>query len=209
MTTFTMSSDRLKQLERAKTVMYAGIEEMYHKGEYTELERRWIDALRRCSNFQLEAECSWHEFNLMRSLHDAAYLEDIIQQWDQTPSITRPTVTREASEERLRDLREDIAEMELMIKEAREKGCFWSIIPLLEYFALPEEERVGTSFYPLLPSFTRKMYDGIQSSTQRSQQPERRRIGPIDRLKRFRIRLPFIGGEVDIEANDIHRRDTD
>ena len=195
MITRAMSLDDLEQFQKAKPAIYAAIEEMYQNEQYSELERQLIHKLRSLGNLQLEAACSWFEYDLMRAPHDIANLEDIIQNWDQIPPTERLTIDREASEGRLCSLKEEIAWKENEVQKARSDGYHWSIVPLLEYFALPDEERTETSFYPLLPFFMKEAYEVMQT-------PRKPKPGLMDRLKRFRIGIYVSGGEAEIEMQD-------
>ena len=143
----------------------------------------------------MEAACSWFEYDLLRAPHDIAYLEGVVQNWDRIPSTQRPTVDREATQDRLRILKEEIAWKENEVQKARSQGCFWSIIPLLEYFDLPEAQRVGKTFYPLLPSFMQRAYEVVQS-------PRKPKPGLMERIKRFRVGITSNGGEAEIEMED-------
>ena len=194
MITRAMSLEHLEQLKKAETGIYAAIEEMYQKGEFTKQERELIRISRDLGNEQLDAACSWYEYDLMRGPHDVAYLEGVIQQWDKVPPTERPTMSREAAEDRLRNLKEDIDTKEARVEKARKEDHFWSIVPLLEYFALPEQERTRTSFYPLLPFFMQKAYERMQT-------PRKPKPRLTERIKRFRIGISMTGGEAEIESH--------
>ena len=200
MITRAVSLEHTERLKKAKPAIYAAIEEVYQRGEYTERERQLIRKLRDLGNWQLEAACSWFEFDLMRGPHDMDYLEGVVQQWEQIPPKDRPTISLEAAEDRLRKLKKEIADKETEVERARREGHFWSIVPLLEYYSLGEEERGGTSFYPLLPFFMQRAYERMQN-------PRKQKPGLMQRLKRFRIGISQTGDEAEIEIHDL--RDSD
>ena len=200
MITRAMSLERLEQLKKAEPAVYAAIEEMYQKREYTERERQLIEKLRELGNWQLEAACSWFEFDLMRGPHDVNYLEGVIQQWDKLSPTERPAISREAVEDRLLNLKNEIANKEAEAKDAQKHGYFWSIVPLLEYFTLPEDERAGTSFYPLLPFFMQEAYERIQNPRPQKPGAIARWVGNIKRL-RLRVTVFGTGGEAEIERH--------
>ena len=201
MITTAMSLDNLEKLRKAKPAIYAAIEGIYQNGQYSKLEHQLIQELRNLGNWQLEAACSWFEYDLMRAPHDIAYLEGVVQNWERIPPNERLTINREVTEARLRSLKEEIAWKENEVRKARTGGYLWSIVPLLEYFVLPEEERTGTSYYPLLPFFMRKAYEIMQN-------PRKPKPGLMERLKRFRIGVSPNGGEVEIEMKDLQISDS-
>ena len=196
MITRAVSLEHTERLKKAKPAIYAAIEEVYQRGDYSGRERQLIQELRDLGNWQLEAACSWFEFDLMRGPHDVDYLESIIRQWEQMPPTDRPTISREAAEERLCNLKKEIAEKEAEVAISRREGCFWSIVPLLEYFSSKEEEREGTSFYPLLPFFMKKAYERMQT-------PRKPKPGLMQRLKRLKFGISQTGGEAEIEIHDL------
>lgn len=195
MITRAMSLEKLEQLRKSKPAIYAAIEMMYQSEQYSKLERQLIHELRNLGNWQLEAACSWFEYDLMRAPHEVAYLESVILNWDRIPPTERPTMDKGASESRLHSLKEEITWKENEVQKARRGGYLWSIVPLLEYFALPEEERTGTSYYPLLPFFMKKAYEVMQN-------PRKPKPSLMERLKRFRIGISPNGGEAEIEMQD-------
>ena len=194
-----MTLDRLDRLKEAKPTLYFYFEEMFQNGSYTNRERELILKLLDLGHWQMEAACSWFEYDLLRAPHEKAQLENIIDNWDQIQLVQRPAVTREAIEKRRSDLETEAIEKAAIVKRAKEEGCFWSIVPLLQFFDLPEEERAGKSCYPLLPFFMQRAYEEMQN-------PRQSKPGWIALLfgsiKRFRFAISEKGGEVEIERYD-------
>ena len=191
--------ERLERLKKAEPAIYFHIEEMFLRCSYTKREHKAMRGLIDLGNFQLGAACSWFEYDLMRAPYEVHYLEGVIQGWDQTPPSERPTVSRGAVTNRLVNLSKEIREKEADVESARKGGYFWSIVPLLEFFDLPEEDRVGKSCYPLLPNLMQEAY-------RRMQIPKQPRPGLTVRwmanIKRLRLAVSGTGGEVEIERHE-------
>ena len=194
-----MTLERLERLKKAEPAIYFHIEEMFREGSYAGREHRALRGLIDLGNMQLEAACVWFEYDLMRAPYEVHYLESVIQRWDQIPPLERPAVSRETVRNRLIDLRKEIREKEADLEGAKRGGYFWSIVPLLEFFDLPEEERVGKSCYPLLPSLMQEAYKRLQTPKQPRRSLMSRWIGSI---KRLRLAISGTGGEVEIERHE-------
>ena len=194
-----LSLERLEQLKRAEPAIYFHIEELAQRGTYSRKDYAFIRSLMDLGIEQMQSASAWYEYELMRSRHEVAYLEGVIQHWDQTPLSERPSVCRETSSERLRDLLEEMKQIEVITTSARKKGAFWSIVPLLEFFDLPEEERAGKSCFPLLPHFMQKAYLEILLANRIKAGLMARWIANIRRLK---IGGSVTGGGVEIDHND-------
>ena len=188
--------ERLDRLKEAEPTLYFHFEEMFQNGLYTNRERELIRKLLDLGHWQMKAACSWFEYDLLRAPHEKARLEYIIENWDQVPLVERPAVPREAVEERHFDLEAEAFQKEAIVKRAKEEGCFWSIVPLLEFFDLPEEERAGKSCYPLLPFFMQRAYEEMQNPRQPNPGWAARLIQSV---KRFRFAISGKGGEIEIE----------
>ena len=186
MVQISASLDRLECLKQAELAMYFHIEEMFRNGNFTEQEGELVWRLIDIGKRQLEAACNWYEYDLMRAPYEVHYLEGVNQRWDQIPPSERPTASREAVASRLINLREEIRKKEAQVESDKEGGYFWSIVPLLEFFDLPEEERAGKSCYPLLPFFMQEAYKQMQASKQRKPGMVAQWIG---RVKRLRLRV--------------------
>ncbi len=188
--------ERLERLKKAESAMYFHLEKMLLKGTYTREEQELVDRLLDLGKHQLEAEFSWFEYDLMRAPHEVHCLEGIIEQWDQIPPSKRPAITREAVMDRLKNLRKDISQKEAAVEKAKKEGNFWSIVPLLNFFDLPEEERINMSCYPLLPYFMQQAYTRMQTP----RQPRSGLIGRwIGSIRRLRFAVSDRGGEVEVE----------
>ena len=199
-----ISLERLDRLKEAEPALYFHFEEMFQNGSYTSRERELIRKLLDLGRWQMEAACSWFEYDLLRVPHEKAQLEDVIENWDQIQLVERPAITIEAIEKRRSDLEAEAIQKEAIVKRAKEEGCFWSIVPLLEYFNLPEEERAGKSCYPLLPFFMQRAYEEIQNS----RQPIPGWVARlIESIKRFRFAISGKGGEIEIERYDPRESD--
>ena len=198
MTDRPMTLERLEQLKKAEPAIYFQIEEMFQKGTYTRREQELIRRLMDLGSWQLGAACSWFEYDLMRAPYEVLNLEYVMQKWDHITPAERPAITREAVSDRLANLRKEIGIKEAAIAEAKEKGHFWSIVPLLQFFDLPEEERVGKSCYSLLPYFMQQAYTRMRI-------PKQPRHGSIARwlggIKRIRVSVSDRGGEVELERH--------
>ena len=196
-----MTLERLEQLKKAEPAIYFHIEEMFQRGTFTRREQKFFRRLINLGNWQLGATCSWFEFDLLRAPYEVQYLEDVMQQWDHIPHAERPAITREAVADRLANLRKEIRRKEIDIERAKEKGCFWSIVPLLEFFDLTGDERARKSCYPLLPSFMQRAYSRMQTPRQPRPGLLARWVENIRRL-RLRVFVTGSGGEVDIEHHE-------
>ena len=194
-----MTLERLEQLKRAESAVYFHIEETFRKGTYTKQEQQYFRRLIDLGNLQLEAAFSWFEYDLMRAPHEVDYLENAIVQWEHLPPAERPAITHEAVADRLANLRIEIRKKQAVVEEAKRGGYFWSIVPLLEFFDLPEEERACRSCYPLLPSFMRRAYLRMQT-------PKQTRPGLMSRwlgnIRRLRFAISDRGGEMEMERHD-------
>ena len=191
--------ERLEQLKKAEPAIYFHIEEIFQSGTYTKQEHSLIRMLIELGNFQLEAACSWFEYDLLRAPYEVGYLESVILQWDQLPPSERPAISREVVEERLLNLKESLSQKESAVESARKEGVFWSIVPLPEFFDLPEEERADKSCYPFLPNLMQEAY--MQMKTPRQQQPGLI-VRWIGNIKRLRFSVSETGGEVEIERHE-------
>ena len=196
--------ERLEQLKKAEPAIHFHIEEVFRKCSYGKREHKAMQGLIALGNSQLTAPCSWFEYDLMRAPHDVHYLEGVIQGWDQIPPSERPAISRETITNRLMKLRKEIREKEADVESAREGGYFWSIVPLLEFFDLSEEERAVKSCYPLLPNLMQEAYKRMQTPKQPRPRLIARWIGSI---KRLTLAVPAIGGKVEIERHE--SRDSD
>ena len=196
--------ERLERLKKAEPAIYFHIEEMFRKSFYAKREHKAMRGLIDLGNFQLEAACSWFEYDLMRAQYEVHYLEGVIQGWDQIPPSEHPAVSREAVTNRLINLRKELRKKEADVESARKGGYFWSIVPLLEFFDLPEEDRVGKSCYPLLPNLMQEAYKRMQTPKQPRPSLIARWIGDIQRL---RLAVSGTGCEVEIERYE--PRDSD
>ena len=199
-----MSLERLDQLKKAETAIYSHLEEMFRNGSYTNQQRDFIRGVLDLGHWQISAGCSWFEYDLLRAPHEVAQLEDVIQNWDQKPPAERPSLNRETVEKKLFDLQKGIRQKEAEVEKAKREGCFWSIVPLLEFFDLPEEERAGMSCYPLLPFFMQKAYEEMQTPRQPKPGLMARLLGSIKRIK---VAISVKGGEVEIERYDPGKSD--
>ena len=196
MVAHAMSPERLERLKKAEPAIYAAIEEMFQNGTYTKREHEIIRRLINLGNFQLRAAFSWFEYDLMRAPYEVDYLEGAAQQWEQIPLGERPAISREAVVDRLLNLKENINKKEAAVERARKEGHFWSAIPLLEYFDLPEKERAGKSFYPLLPNIMQEAYTRMQMP----RKPEPRLIVRwMESIKRLTFAVSGKGVKVEIE----------
>ena len=191
--------ERLERLKGAEPTIYFHIEEMFRKDSYAKRKHKAMRELIDLGYWQLGAPCVWFEYDLMRAPYEVHYLEGVIQGWDEIPPAERPAVSLEAVTSRLINLRNEIREKEADVEGARKGGYFWSVVPLLEFFDLPEEERVGKSCYPLLPSFMQEAYKRMQTPKQPRPSLIARWIGNIKRLK---LAISGTGGEVHIESHE-------
>lgn len=66
--------ESLERLKKAEPAIYCHIEEMFRGCQYTRREREAMRGLIDLGNFQLKAECSWYEYDLLRAPHDSSLL---------------------------------------------------------------------------------------------------------------------------------------
>lgn len=191
----------LERLKKAEPAIYRHIEEMFRGCQYTRREREAMRGLIDLGNFQLKAECNWYEYDLLRAPHEVAYWDGIIHRWDQIAPSERPTSSRQVAQEHLAELKSNVVRKETVVKDAKRKGHFWSIVPLLEFFDLPEEDREGRSCYPLLPSLMQKAYMRMQMPEQEERGSITRWLGSVKRL-RFGLAVFGLGGQVEIERRE-------
>ena len=199
-----MSLERLERLKKAETTLYFHFEEMFRQGTFTKIEQDLIRGLLDQGHWQMKERFSWFEYDLLVAHYEVAQLEDILQKWDQIPPAEHLGTSRAEVKSRLEYLRKEIQEKDDAVESAKKEGCFWSIVPLLEFFDLPEEERAGKSCYPLLPFFMQEAYMEMQT-------PKNPKQGFIARwinsVRRFRLGGSPTGGEVEIEFHE--PRDSD
>ena len=196
--------ERLGRLKKAETAIYFHIEEMFRKCAYTGRQHSAMRGLIDLGNMQLKAACSWYEYDLMRATYEVYYLEDVIQRWDEIPPSERPAISLESATKRLINVKKEIGSKEADVEGAKNGGYFWSIVPLLEFFELPEEERVGKSCYPLLPGLMQEAYKRMQNPRKRSTSLT---VRWLSNIKRLRLAISGTGGEVEIERHEIGHSD--
>ena len=191
-----LSPERLDRLKKAEPAIYFHIEELAQRGTYEKKDYVFIRSLMDLGIAQMESASGWYEYELIRSRHEVSYLEKVTQHWDQTALSERPTVCRELASERLHDLLDEMKRIEVVIASARKEGKYWSILPLLEFFDLPEDERAGKSCFPLLPHLMQRAYLEILLANRIKPGLIARWIASIRRLK---VGGSVTGGGVEID----------
>ena len=150
--------ERLEQLKSAEPAVYLHLEELFKEGKYSNMDLEHIRRLMNLGYAQLQAACSWFEYDLMLAPHKVAELESVINQRDQIPTAERPVASINTLSDRLISFRKEIEQKENLVESSRKDGAFWSIVPLLAFFDLSAEERADKSCYPLLPYFMQEAY---------------------------------------------------
>ena len=196
-----VAHERLERLKQGLPAVYFHIQEVFRQGTYNERDETLITILLRLGTEQLDAPCAWYEYDLLKAPYEVADLESTIELWDQIPPMERPTISRDTLVDRLDDLKRDIAVKEKRVAKAKEVGVSWSIVPLLEFFELTDEERSGKSCYPLLPPFMQEAFTKMQIAQQRKPCLWTRWMQSI---KRLRLAVSQTGGEIEIERDE-HR----
>ena len=191
--------ERFKRLKQALPAVYFHIEEAFRQGDYDEQDEARITLLLRLGTEQMDAPCAWYEYDLLKAPYEITHLQSTIELWDQIPPMERPTTSRDTLIDRLDDLKREIVVKEKCVANANETGDSWSIVPLLEFFDLTEEERSGKSCYPLLPFFIQQAFTEMQTAQQRKPGLWTRWIQSI---KRLRLSVSETGGEVEIEIHE-------
>ncbi len=194
----SITYERLERLKKAEPAIYFHTDTMFRESALSPREEDYVRRMMSLGKYQMKAKCSWYEYDLMRAPYEVEYLEGVVQEWDQIPPSKHPTLSREAATERLLALKRDVSRKEAVNADAKSKGSFWSIVPLLEFFDLPEEERVGKSCYPLLPYFMQGAYEFMQS-------PKAKKsvlVRWVEGITRIRFPIPGTRGEVEIERKE-------
>ena len=133
---------RAEELNNVIPAMYQAVNDV---GKSVEVDTYHFKLAWRLGMLQLNAPCSWYEYDCIKAYYRILDL-----------SSTHFTDSARDSQIEIQNLQTDMLKKHKLVKYAKEQGNFYSVIPLLDHFMLPQEARDRVDFRRYLPGLIQK-----------------------------------------------------
>ena len=191
---------------QAASVAYCvdSIAAMVPAREMNQRQRDYIMSLLRMGHWQMNSPAAWGEATLLDTRQKLRELRIALadkKSYVENSSDWMPSTPKEAAREiaKLRLVEKRWADK---IREAKSRGCFYSVIPYLEYLKQPMEVRAESDISYLLPNLLQRALLELQSYPLVSAKPQ----VSTKKIWLIGITTSIVGGAIVLAGFEIYQK---